>query len=62
MKERGSEMNELTLNEMMEYTGGYLPGSYLACLAGIVALGFGIFTSQGMVMNIGTSLIFRYCD
>ncbi|BFN36554.1 hypothetical protein [Fidelibacter multiformis] len=55
-------MNELTLNEMMEYTGGYLPGSYLACLAGIVALGFGIFTSQGMVMNIGTSLIFRYCD
>jgi hypothetical protein len=55
-------MNELTNEEMMDYAGGYLPGAYLACIAGLFALGFGVVTSQGMVMNIGTSLIFRYCD
>ncbi len=55
-------MNELTVDEMMDYTGGYLPGAYLACLAGLFTLGFGVITSQGMIMNIGTSLIVRYCD
>ncbi|MDD3807698.1 MAG: hypothetical protein PHE86_06680 [Candidatus Marinimicrobia bacterium] len=55
-------MRELSEQEMKEHAGGYLPASYLACLAGIAALGYGIVTAQGMVINIAAQLIYRYCD
>jgi len=55
-------MNELTHEEMMEYSGGYLPGAYLACLIGLAGLIFGIIDGSGMVMNLSTALVYRYCD
>jgi hypothetical protein len=54
-------MNELTHEEMMEYAGGYPPGAYLACIAGLAGLLFGIIDGSGMIMNLSSSLIYRFC-